>query len=59
MLLVTLEILESIMRNRYCVIDTLGFLSNSPWLAGIGTELMIDDIHDVNEWFTFKQAPIY
>jgi hypothetical protein len=35
----------------------LGFLSNSPWLAGMGTELMIDDIHDVNEWFTFKQTP--
>lgn len=33
----------------------LGVLTNDQWLVGAGTELMIDDIHDVNEWFTFKQ----
>lgn len=33
----------------------LGVLTNNQWLLGAGTELMIDDIQDVNEWFTFKQ----
>lgn len=32
-----------------------GVLTNDKLLTGFGTELMIDDIHDVPEWFTFKE----
>ncbi len=33
----------------------LGSLSNDKVLMGFGKELMLDDIADVHEWFTFKR----
>jgi len=32
-----------------------GLHKNDPELFGLGIGLALDDIHDVNEWFTFKQ----
>jgi hypothetical protein len=32
-----------------------GVMTNDELLTGFGTELMIDDIHDAPEWFTFKK----
>lgn len=37
------------------VLGLAGLYKNDPYLTGLGTGLAIDDLHDVNEWFTFKK----
>ncbi len=37
------------------VLGLVGLYKNDPYLTGLGTGLAIDDLHDVNEWFTFKK----
>lgn len=36
------------------LVGLYGLYKNDPELFGIGLGLALDDIHDVNEWFTFK-----
>jgi hypothetical protein len=33
----------------------LGYLFDSPALMGLGTRLMIDDIADIDDWFSFQK----
>lgn len=35
-----------------------GLYKNDPYLTGFGTGLALDDIHDANEWFTFKKREL-
>ncbi len=37
------------------LVGLYGLYKNDPELCGIGLGLALDDIRDINEWFTFKQ----
>lgn len=36
-----------------------GLYKNDPYLTGFGTGLALDDLHDANEWFTFKKRETF
>jgi hypothetical protein len=37
------------------LVGLVGICKNDPYLVGFGTGLALDDLHDANEWFTFKK----
>lgn len=37
------------------LVGLVGICKNDPYLTGFGTGLALDDLHDANEWFTFKK----